>query len=62
MNEKKKIRLEVAGWTVGDAEDFLGLTDEERELLQRRFAESRAAAPGSQDAKDNPGEVPPLPD
>lgn len=29
MNEKKKIRLENAGWRVGSAEDFLGLSDEE---------------------------------
>jgi DNA-binding XRE family transcriptional regulator len=29
MNIQKKKRLEAAGWRVGSAEDFLGLSDEE---------------------------------
>src|SRR5256885_1283677 len=30
--------LEAAGWCQGDAEDFLGMSDEERRLLDLRFA------------------------
>ena len=36
MDAKKKKALEAAGWRFGDAADFLGLTDEERQLLDAR--------------------------
>jgi ribosome-binding protein aMBF1 (putative translation factor) len=36
MNSKKRKTLEAAGWKVGDAADFLGLSDEERQLLNAR--------------------------
>ncbi|OJW20849.1 MAG: hypothetical protein BGO49_28980 [Planctomycetales bacterium 71-10] len=42
MNEAKRKALEAAGWTVGDAEGFLGLTQEERGLVELRVALSRA--------------------
>ena len=36
MNEQERRELEAAGWAAGDAEDFLGLTDEERRLVDLR--------------------------
>ena len=33
MNEEKKRRLEAAGWKVGDATEFLGLSPEEVQLV-----------------------------
>ena len=42
MDEAKRARLEAAGWKFGDAADFLGLTDEERKLVDFRISLSRA--------------------
>jgi ribosome-binding protein aMBF1 (putative translation factor) len=42
MDKAVRARLEAAGFRVGDAEDFLGLTDEERRLVELRLAVSRA--------------------
>ncbi|HVS37411.1 MAG TPA: helix-turn-helix transcriptional regulator [Gemmataceae bacterium] len=42
MDKETRGRLEAAGFRVGDAEDFLGLTDEERRLVELRLAASRA--------------------
>jgi hypothetical protein len=42
MNSVKKKTLEVAGWKFGDACDFLGMIDEERQLLDARMRELRA--------------------
>ena len=36
MDPKKRKSLAAAGWEVGDAADFLGLSDEERQLLDAR--------------------------
>jgi transcriptional regulator with XRE-family HTH domain len=36
MNPEKRKALEAAGWRFGDAADFLGMTDEERQLLDAR--------------------------
>jgi ribosome-binding protein aMBF1 (putative translation factor) len=36
MNLKKRKALEAAGWQFGDAADFLGMSDEERQLLDAR--------------------------
>jgi predicted XRE-type DNA-binding protein len=36
MNSAKRKALEAAGWKVGDAADFLGMNDEERQLLDAR--------------------------
>ncbi len=41
MNEEKRKALEAAGFRVGDAEDFLGLNEEERSLIELRMAVSR---------------------
>src|SRR5262245_32311896 len=42
MNERERAALEAAGFRIGDAEDFLELTDEERNLVELRVALSRA--------------------
>jgi DNA-binding transcriptional regulator YiaG len=39
--EKEKA-LQAAGWKSGDAADFLGMTDDERRLLDARVAMARA--------------------
>jgi ribosome-binding protein aMBF1 (putative translation factor) len=36
MDAKKRKAIEEAGWRVGDAADFLGMTAEERQLLDAR--------------------------
>lgn len=36
METEKKKALEAAGWRFGDAADFLGMNDEERQLLDAR--------------------------
>jgi ribosome-binding protein aMBF1 (putative translation factor) len=36
MDAKKRQALEAAGWKFGDAADFLGMNDEERQLLDAR--------------------------
>ena len=42
MNIEKRQALEAAGWVFEDAEEFLELTPEERELVELRLAVSRA--------------------
>jgi len=42
MNKSEVEALEAAGFRVGDAGDFLGLTDEERALVDLRVSVSRA--------------------
>lgn len=37
MNPDKRKALEAAGYWVGDAEDFLGLTEGERNLVELRM-------------------------
>jgi ribosome-binding protein aMBF1 (putative translation factor) len=41
MNQERQKALEAAGFRVGDAEDFLGLTEEERRLVELRIVVSR---------------------
>jgi hypothetical protein len=38
MDRQKKKRLESAGWKVGDASEFLGLTDEEAAIVEHKVA------------------------
>ena len=38
MKKQKKQRLEQAGWVVGNARDFLGLSDEERRFVETKLA------------------------
>src|SRR5215211_7596288 len=42
METKKRQALEAAGWRVGDAADFLGMTDEERRLVEVRMQAANA--------------------
>jgi hypothetical protein len=42
MQAKKRRRLEAAGWKFGDAADFLGMSEEERQLLRTRASAVRA--------------------
>jgi predicted XRE-type DNA-binding protein len=42
MNDKKRRILEAAGYRVGDFTDFLGLSEEERALIELRAAVSSA--------------------
>lgn len=37
MKAAKKKRLEAAGWRVGNAQDFLGLTDAETAMIEVRY-------------------------
>ncbi|HEX8275816.1 MAG TPA: helix-turn-helix transcriptional regulator [Longimicrobiaceae bacterium] len=38
MDESKRKRLEDAGWSVGSAQDFLGLSDEEAVFVELKLA------------------------
>lgn len=38
MESRKRKALEAAGWKVGDAADFVGLTEHERQVQQARLA------------------------
>jgi predicted XRE-type DNA-binding protein len=38
MDAKKRKKLEAAGWRVGDAAEFLGLSPEETEFVQLKLA------------------------
>ena len=42
MDARKRKRLEAAGWTVGEARDFLKLTPDEAALVEMRLALSRS--------------------
>lgn len=42
MDSAKRKALEAAGWQVGDAADFLGMSDEERQLLNARIELAQA--------------------
>jgi hypothetical protein len=41
MKKAKKERLEAVGWKVGTAEEFLGLSPEERDFIELKLALSR---------------------
>ncbi|HEY9301832.1 MAG TPA: helix-turn-helix domain-containing protein [Phormidium sp.] len=41
MDAQKRKRLEAAGWSVGDASDFLGLSKEETALVELKLALSK---------------------
>jgi len=38
MDNKTRTKLEAAGWQVGDAQDFLELTDAEAEFIETKLA------------------------
>ena len=41
MDAKKREALEAAGWKIGDAADFLGLTEEEQQIIEFRLMVGR---------------------
>jgi len=42
MNEQKRKRLQAAGWKVGTAREFLGLTQEEAAFVELKLALARS--------------------
>ena len=61
MNSAKRQRLEAAGWAVGDAKDFLGLSPEEAAFIELKLARSqvpKAATrePTAYSASDRPAD------
>ena len=42
MKSTKRERLQEAGWKIGSAQDFLGLTDDETALIEMRLALGRS--------------------
>lgn len=42
MEASKRKALEAAGWKVGDAADFLGMSEDERQLLETRVELAQA--------------------
>jgi hypothetical protein len=51
MQQSKRKVLEAAGWTVGDAVDFLQMSMEERQLLDARVASPQLESSGENSAK-----------
>jgi predicted XRE-type DNA-binding protein len=41
MDKEKKLYLEQKGWKIGDVEEFLNLTPEEREYIELKLALAR---------------------
>jgi len=41
VDAQKRAGLEAAGWKVGDAADFLGLTEEEQQIIEFRLIVGR---------------------
>ena len=41
MNDSKRRRLEAKGWKLGDAQEFLDLSDEEMALIEMKLALGR---------------------
>ena len=42
MKQAKRKRLETAGWKVGDAQEFLGLTDDELAMIEVKLRLAKA--------------------
>jgi len=38
MDKKTEARLEAAGWNIGDAQEFLGLSEAEAEFIEMKLA------------------------
>jgi helix-turn-helix protein len=41
VDAQKRAALEAAGWKIGDAADFLGLTEEEQQIIEFRLMVGR---------------------
>lgn len=55
MKTRARKRLVVNGFHMGDAADFLGLSDSERQLVEQRLETSRHSAPAEVDPKPSRG-------
>jgi DNA-binding XRE family transcriptional regulator len=42
MKRQKKVRLEAAGWKIGSAKEFLGLTDAEAAIVELKLELAKA--------------------
>jgi hypothetical protein len=51
METKKRKKLEPAGWKVGDAEEFLGLSPKEVEFIELKLALARSLEKRRRDKK-----------
>ena len=58
MQTAKRKALESAGWTFGDAADFLGMTDAERQMLELRVQAALAVRRQRQAMKLSQQELP----
>jgi hypothetical protein len=58
MDKAKRKRLENAGWKVGNAAEFLGLTSVETDLVEMKFALSSRFAKGTRTAPPEPTTLP----
>ena len=45
MNSMKRKRLVAAGWKIGTADDFLGLSPKETQVVEHKLARSSARPP-----------------
>ena len=57
MDNRERDALIAAGFRIGDAEDFLGLSDEERKLVELRLSVRRAARKRRHDLNLSQAEV-----
>lgn len=55
MDAAKRAKLQATGWQVGSAEEFLGLTTEEAELVEVRLRLSGALRGRTGTAEGNAG-------
>ena len=55
MNSTKLKRLKAAGWKVGTAKDFLGLTDQEAALVEVKLSLLDALKQNRQKRRLSPG-------
>ena len=51
MDKKTRDRLTTAGFRVGDAEDLLGLSEEERQLVEFAWKSARPSAAAGKSAR-----------
>ena len=56
MHKAKRRALVAAGFQIGDAEEFLGLTEEERRLVEQRISTSSGPATSTRKSSANAGD------
>ena len=57
MDKEKQKALEAAGFRFGDVGDFLGLTEEERQLVELRVQAARAVRRLREDSRMSPQQL-----